>query len=94
MLVVGIVLLLARARAYVDYSLMRLFLAPSFALVAGLTIAYGGVLLFGASHTDWWTGSVKAVAFGLLYLLVSVALERNQMVEMAIMFKRHFLRLT
>ena len=82
MLVVGIAILLYRARAYVDFALTRLFAAPAIGLVLGLLIAWGASLLPPIAGNDWLTGGVKSVLFGLVYGAVLLLMERQQVFAM------------
>lgn len=82
MLVVGIVTLLWQAKSYVSFSLRRLFAIPGLALVSGMFLARGAVALPGVLGSDWRTGSVKLVAFSVVYSTILLVTERRQVVEM------------
>ncbi len=82
MLVVGIAVLLWQARAYVDFSVTRLFAAPLAALVAGLSLALLVVSIPGLGGSDWRTGLVKASAFTVTYGIFLLLLERRYLLEM------------
>ena len=81
MLVIGIGLLLVRARSHVDISLLRLFAAPAVALVLGFftTAAIGRVMLPGAG--DWLSLVVKSLVYVLLYGSLLFLLERRQLLD-------------
>jgi lipopolysaccharide exporter len=81
MLVIGIVLMLWHARAYVDFSLTRLFAGPGLALIGGLALGRGVIALPGVAGSDWRTGILKAVVFGAVYAAVLVATGRRQLYE-------------
>lgn len=80
MLVVGIAVMLWQARAYVQFSLRRLFAAPTVALLAGLGLALVAFSLAGTAAGDWITGTVKAVAFLTGYIATLFLLERTLIV--------------
>jgi hypothetical protein len=83
MLVIGIVILLHRARTYVDISLKTLFLAPGLGIVLSLLLARAAAVLPGVLGSDWRTGAVKAAVFTIIYGATLLALERHQLLEMA-----------
>jgi O-antigen/teichoic acid export membrane protein len=78
MLVVGIVLLLWQVRAYVDYSIRRLFLVPGLALLAGLALASGAVAIPTLQGSDWITGAVKIAVFSSVFLGIVLLVERRE----------------
>jgi len=82
MLVVGIALLLWQARAYVDYSPVRLFGVPALALSIGLAASIGLSSLLNPNWSEWWTASVKAVSFSVAFVAITLALERHQTAEL------------
>jgi O-antigen/teichoic acid export membrane protein len=88
MLVVGIVLLLWMARTYVDFSTRKLFLAPSIALTAALALGFGITRLHGFTDSDWLAGLLKAFVFSSVYVLVWLAMERSEAVEMMHLLRR------
>jgi PST family polysaccharide transporter len=90
MLVVGMMILLWQARAYVDISYRQLFLVPTLALTLGLVLGYGLVELLGIRGSDWWTGLIKTVSFSAAYGLVFVVLERQQILEMVLWARSYF----
>jgi O-antigen/teichoic acid export membrane protein len=79
MLIVGIALLLWRARTYVDYSPRRMFLAPSVALFVGISMSLAAMAMPDLPGSDWWTGAVKASVFVVGYFTVLVFWERDQL---------------
>lgn len=86
-LLLGLGWLLARARAYVDYSARRLFLAPLLALAAGSAAALGGQWLIcragpAVCPNDWLTGALKGLLFAVLFASTLWVLERRAAVEM------------
>jgi O-antigen/teichoic acid export membrane protein len=82
MLVVGIAILLWQARVYVDFSLMRLFVAPGLALMVGLLLGHAVLEIPGVEGPDWLTAVLKVGTFTIAYALVWLALERMEAVQM------------
>jgi O-antigen/teichoic acid export membrane protein len=78
MLVVGITILLWQVRAFVDFSLARLFAAPGLALVLGMLAAVSATHLPGVAGSDWRSGSVKLASFLIVYLVAWMSLEFRQ----------------
>lgn len=88
MLVLGIGLLLRHARKHVDLSIQRLFLAPSLALIAGMILARGALLIPDVWGSDWRTAGVKLVVFVAVYAGVLVVFERRQLQAMTAYLER------
>jgi len=82
MLLVGIILLLMQVKAYVDFSLPRLFAAPSFSLFLGLLVAALVAQWVDFSGVLWLQAVVKAGCFGLVYGVSLFAIERRSILEM------------
>ncbi|RMD66614.1 hypothetical protein D6833_01280, partial [Candidatus Parcubacteria bacterium] len=82
MLAVGIGILLWMVRAYVDFSLARLFAAPGLALTLGLILGGAVSRLPGVSGNDWLSAFGKAVVFSSVYAGVLVWMERAVMFQM------------
>ncbi len=80
MLMVGIVLLLWQARKYVDFSLVKLLVAPIIALVAGLGLARLAIMVPGVLGSDWRSGFVKGFTFVFVYGGVLAVLERDNLI--------------
>ena len=83
MLVLGIAILLWRARSFVDFSLGRLFGVPTVALLVG-----GGLSIYVSEgvefiSADWQTGVLKATVFMCAYSVILLCGEFRQFVEMA-----------
>jgi len=83
MLVVGIAILLWRARVHVDFSLRRLFLVPGLALVLGLVLGQVALQIPGVGGNDWVSGLCKAAAFSIVYGAILLWLERSLILEAA-----------
>lgn len=78
MLVVGMVILFWQARAYVDFSLTRLFGVPAIALVTGMVSALALLAMAGIEGSDWLTGGVKIAVFSLVYASIVLLMERDE----------------
>ncbi|HQF70475.1 MAG TPA: hypothetical protein PLH39_04250, partial [Promineifilum sp.] len=86
-LLLGLTWLLGSARAHVDYSARRLFLAPLLALATGGAVALGGQWLVcragpAVCSNDWLTGALKGLLFAALFAGTLWTLERQAAVEM------------
>lgn len=82
MLVVGISLLLIQAKQYVDFSAVALFLAPGLSLAAGIVLTGWLLDMIQISLNDWISIAIKTLLFGLGYLAILVALERERLLSM------------
>ncbi len=91
MLVIGIALLLWQARVYVQFSLIRLFAVPTFALIVGMASARAAILLPNILGSPWRTGGIKIAVFLPLYALTLLLFERNQLIEILQTFQRYIL---
>lgn len=78
MLLVGIGILLLEARKHVDYSILRMFAAPSLAITMGLAVGYGISRFQAIAASDWYSGAAKLLSFSLTYTLVLLLLERRE----------------
>ena len=77
MLVVGIVVLLNEARAYVDFSLSAIFGAPGLALSIGMLFGRLSINVSGILGSDWRTAGAKLVVCAIGYCGTLVLLERK-----------------
>ena len=75
MLIVGIVTMLVQSRSYVDFSPLRLFVAPAVALFVAIMAARLTLGVPGVLGADWRTAAVKTLVFGVVYGVVLLALE-------------------
>jgi O-antigen/teichoic acid export membrane protein len=82
MLFVGIVILLWQSRKFADFSLQRMFLKPVWALLVGLLLGRGVLLLPGVLGSDWRTGIAKTAVFTIAYGLVLFIFERDELLRM------------
>lgn len=78
MLLVGVAVMLWQARAYVQYSLRRLFLVPSVGILLGITCARAAIEIPGILGSAWRTGFVKGIVFSILYAGTILIFERKQ----------------
>jgi O-antigen/teichoic acid export membrane protein len=82
MLVVGTAILLWQAKAYVDYSLARMFGPPALALILGILLATGASRLRFTLGSDWTSGLAKAISFLATYGTILLAIERREAARM------------
>lgn len=75
MLLIGTVILLWQARAYVDYSLKGLFLVPLVSLTVSLGLALLAVEIPLFQGSDWHTGFGKSAIFLVIYCGMIALLE-------------------
>jgi O-antigen/teichoic acid export membrane protein len=75
MLIVGITAMLMQSRSYVDFSPLRLFLAPGIALVVAMIAARLTLTIPGVLGADWRTAAVKTLVFGIVYGGVLLSME-------------------
>jgi O-antigen/teichoic acid export membrane protein len=90
-LILGLAPLLYRARAYVDFSPRRLFVAPAVALVAGAAaalLASVGLCRVALCPNDWLTGMVKVVSFTAVFSAILFAWERQEMMALLARVRR------
>lgn len=87
MIVVGIVLLLVKARQFVDFSPRQLFAVPGLALGIGLLAARALIDIPGVGRSPWVTGSIKGFTFTILYSVILLILEHKQIPMMLGMLK-------
>ena len=82
MLLVGIIMLLVQVKTYVDFSLPRLFAAPSFSLFLGLVVAILAARWMDFPDALWLQAVIKGASFALVYGLSLFAIERRAIIEM------------
>jgi O-antigen/teichoic acid export membrane protein len=78
MLLVGIALLLWQARVHVDFSPRRMFFVPGLGLALGLALGRASLAIPGVRSSPWSMGFAKATVFVVLYAVVLLLLERDQ----------------
>lgn len=88
MLVVGITILLVKARTYVDFSVRRLFAAPALALVLGLALAQLGVMTLFHPTTLIFSGLLKLALFSIPFGAILCLLERQELGDSIRMLKQ------
>ncbi len=79
MMLTGLVILLWQARAYVQFSLLRLFGAPALALATGMGLARLAIEIPGILGSSWRTGAVKGIVFCVVYSAILLILERKEL---------------
>ncbi|MCJ7519262.1 MAG: oligosaccharide flippase family protein [Anaerolineaceae bacterium] len=67
MMVVGIVLIMQRARTFVDFSLKKFFLFPTVGLVLGMVASFSIEFWFNGVFTDIAAGLIKIIIFAVFY---------------------------
>jgi O-antigen/teichoic acid export membrane protein len=91
MQLVGIVFLLSGVRRYVTFSLRKLLLVPSLALIAAVALPYGVLWAWPSlGQVPLLSATVKIVAFCAVYLLISVSWEWRDWSRMLSMIRRAF----
>ena len=83
MLLIGIAYLLWQAKEYVDFSLRRLFLAPTIALLPALLAGYAAGLHPIVAGSDWRGGTIKGIVYLLLFGGILLILESRELVEIS-----------
>jgi O-antigen/teichoic acid export membrane protein len=78
MLLVGITILLMLTRKYVEFSIRKMFVVPTFALVVGIVLGRAAIEIPGVCGSPWCTGSVKTVVFIFVYGIIIFTFERDQ----------------
>jgi hypothetical protein len=92
MLVIGISILLWKARRYIDISLLRLFAAPTIALFLALTLGYAALLAARLSESTLSSAALKGGIFMVVYLLVMFLMERDKTKEMVMQIQSNLFR--
>jgi O-antigen/teichoic acid export membrane protein len=82
MLLVGMAILLVRAREHVDFSARRLFLAPVLGLALGLWLSLAATNIQAVAASDWLMGVIKAAIFATVFGAVLLATERREILTM------------
>jgi O-antigen/teichoic acid export membrane protein len=88
MIVVGMTILLHRARQYVDFKARRLFIIPLFALSIGIGATYILVTNLTFIESEWWIGAIKVLTFVLTFGFFELLLERKQFIRTMSELKR------
>jgi len=78
MIFFGIIIMFWQARAYVRFSLLRLFGSPILALFIGFLIAYYATTLLSTNASYWVTGATKSIAFGAVYGAIILIFEHKE----------------
>jgi O-antigen/teichoic acid export membrane protein len=77
MLVVGMILFLWRARAYVDFSLHKIFGGPTISLITALILSQIVIHLIPVTG-DWLTAILKGIVFVTIYSGILLFIERKE----------------
>jgi len=89
MVIVGIGILLYRARAFVDFSLRGLFGPPAVGLLLSLGSAYSLCRWCGDLGSDWSVAGIKMGVFALVYVGTLSLLEGRFLVSLVRGYMRH-----
>ena len=89
MLIVGITILLKKARAYVDFSVQELFFVPVLGLLLAFPVAYMSGLIPQIVESDWIVAIVKSTVFLVLYGVVFIVFEHKQIMSLTKMVYKH-----
>ena len=89
MLVVGVAVFFRKVSRFVDFSLRRLLLVPTLALVLGMTAAVA--TLWWSSLANPWIGlMLKLSVMSSVYLAVSLALEKQEYSQALELLRHHW----
>ena len=92
MMVVGIVMVLTRAREYVDYSFRKLFSMPFVAVIASLSAGFTFDHFFSPGLSAIVSGIIKVLGFSAIYLGVLALFDRREMKVFYRYFNQHILK--
>jgi len=79
MILTGITIMLWQARAYVQFSLKKLFISPTVSLIMGLGLARLAIEFPGILGSYWRTAGVKIIVFTIVYGGILFLLERKHL---------------
>jgi len=82
MLLAGMMILFWQARAYINFSIAQIFAVPILALVLGLVVPLGGMVVLDIQGHDWRIGFVKLIIFSVIYIATLLILEYRQLSAM------------
>ncbi len=89
MMVIGIILILHRAKSYVDYSLKSFFVFPSLALFLGLGLCFAYEQFFGKFIADLPEAIIKFLIFAIIYICVLILFDRKEIFSVFSLFKKY-----
>ena len=92
MMMVGITLILYRAKQYVDFSLKKLFGVPVFALTLSLIAGFGLDYWLLGGVSDIYSGLVKGSVFCLIYIGVFLLFDREEIDKIYSMAKKYLFK--
>lgn len=79
MMLVGMVMILTRAKEFVDFSLKELFLTPFLAMAIGLIIGFGFDQLISPGLPDLLSGLIEVFLFSAVFLGVYYLIDREEL---------------
>ena len=89
MMVAGIAMILFKAKDHVEIFVRKMFLVPTIGLLAGLLAGFAGSRILAVELSDWFSGIIKAFTFVLVYILVLLLLEKDQVQRMLKLTKKY-----
>ena len=92
MMLVGIVLILRRARAFVDFSLKKLFLFPMIGLALGMAMVIYFEFVLGQIHSDVVTGLIKTVLFSFAYFGILLIFDLKEIKSVLYIANKYLLK--
>ncbi|MEL7590893.1 MAG: oligosaccharide flippase family protein [Anaerolineaceae bacterium] len=93
MMLVGVVLILHKVKAYVDYSLKSLFLNPFLCMVSGLLIGYGFDQFVSPTLPGFLSAIIEMSIFTLIYCGVFLLLDKQEVLKYIQMIRKYLLRI-
>jgi O-antigen/teichoic acid export membrane protein len=92
MMLVGIVLILLGARAFVDFSVKKLFLFPMLGLALGLIVVFYFEFTFSQIHSDVVTGLIKTILFSLAYFGILLIFDLKEIKSVLYLANKYLLK--
>jgi O-antigen/teichoic acid export membrane protein len=91
MMLVGIILILVRAKEYVDYSLKKFFLTPFIAMTVSLALGFAVDQLISPYLNDILSGLLEIVLFSSVFLGIYYLLDKEDLRKYIRMLKKQVL---
>lgn len=79
MMLVGVTLILRRAKEYVDFSLKQLFLTPFLAMIGGLALGFIVDQFFSPKIPDILSALIEVVLFSITFLCIYYLIDREEL---------------
>ena len=92
MMVLGITLILHRAKQYIDFSLKKLFSVPILALFLALVAGFGLDRWLLGGMSDIFSGLIKGSVFNLFYVGILFLFDRKEIDVVHSMLKKYLLK--